>query len=214
MLRKNYFYIGLIVLYILFLSKDFLMGSFINNFSSLKNKSITILDNYYRLEYEKISKMLDVQVESKEIVVSRIIEQNIYYFFDKITILKGENAGLKIGDIVINEKGVVGVIAKLNKNTSEVSLLSNKDINLSVKINDSYGIIYAKDNKIMVKNIKLNKEIKEGDKIVTSGLTNVPEGLLVGNVKKILKDNLELEYVVEVEPAVDFYQLNYVGVVK
>jgi len=214
MARKNYFYIALIIIYLLFLTKDFWAEGLINNYNSLKSNTIAILDDYYKREYERLSKMLDVKAFSKEIVISRVLEQDIYHFFQKITILKGSNDNLKTGDVVINEKGVIGVIDKVSKNTSEVNLLSNKDISLSVKINDSYGIIYAKDNKIMVKNIKLNKEISQGDKIVTSGLTHVPEGLAVGEVKTLIKDNLELEYIIEVAPVVDFYNLNYVGVIQ
>ena len=42
----------------------------------------------------------------------------------------------------------------------------------------------------------------------------IKEGLLIGRIKDIKKDNLELEYIIEVTPEVDFNNLNYVGVIS
>ena len=62
--------------------------------------------------------------------------------------------------------------------------------------------------------IKLENAIKEGDKVYTSGLTNITKDILIGTVSNITKDNLELEYIIEVTPAANFHNLNYVGVIK
>ena len=105
-------------------------------------------------------------------------------------------------------------INKTKKNSSEVILLTNNKTSLSVKINNSYGILSAKDSKLYVKNIKSNQKINIGDKIYTSGLTNTPENIYIGEVKNIILDNLELEYILEVSSPVDFYNLKYVGVLS
>ena len=51
--------------------------------------------------------------------------------------------------------------------------------------------------KLKIKNMKIAGIIKEGDEVVTSGLTSIPEGIKIGKVTNIEKDELELEYILE-----------------
>lgn len=212
MLKKNWFYLSLIVIYLLFLSKDYLIKLTKNN---INIDTITeSREEYYETEYKKLTKLVNLKPNNYEIIYSKIILRDIYEFYDNVTILKGESYGIKEGNIIINNDGLIGVINKTFKNYSEVNLLTNKNINISVKINNSYGILSSNNNIIYVKNIKLQNEIKEGDKVYTSGLTNTPDNILIGTVKNVRKDNLELEYILEITPSVDFHNINYVGVIK
>lgn len=212
MIKKNWFYLSLIIIYLIFLSKDFVF-SLINNYNDIDNiyKSKEL---YYEKEYESLMNQLKIEPNNYDVIYSKIIFRDIYEFYDKITILKGEADNLKKGSVVINNDGLVGVINKTYQNYSEIQLLTNKDINISVKINESYGILTASNNNIYIKNIKLQDKINEGDKIYTSGLTKIPENILIGTVKSFQKDNLELEYIIEVTPSVNFHNLRYVGVIK
>lgn len=210
MLRKNWFYISLIIIYLLFLMKDNIFKLF-DNRESINNFYIN--NNFYEEEYKSLASVLDIEIIDKKMVYSRIITRDIYEFFDKITISKGSLDNIKKGDIVINEYGLVGIIDKVNKNFSEVALITNNNTNISVKINNSYGILYAKDNKLYVKNVKLDKEIKEGDIVYTSGLTNTPENIKVGVVSKINTNSLELEYILDINSFNNFNNIKYVGVI-
>ena len=78
-------------------------------------------------------------------------------------------------------------------------------LKVRLRLNDLFVLI--------VKNIKTNNEIKEGEQVFTSGLTDIPEGILVGTVKSVTKSSLELEYILEITSAIDIYNLSYVGVV-
>jgi len=212
MIKKNWFYLSLIIIYLIFLSKDFVF-SLINNYNDIDNiyKSKEL---YYEKEYKSLMNQLKIEPNNYDVIYSKIIFRDIYEFYDKITILKGEVDNLKKGSVVINNDGLVGVINKTYQNYSEIQLLTNKDINISVKINESYGILTASNNNIYIKNIKLQDKINEGDKVYTSGLTKIPENILIGTVKSFQKDNLELEYIIEVTPSVNFHNLRYVGVIK
>ena len=208
-MKKNIFYISLIIIYLLFLAKDYFFKLF-DNFTPNYNCEA---ETFYQKEYENISKLLDIPSDNYEIIYSKVIFRNIYEFYNKITITKGENE-ITPGSAVVNNEGLIGIIDKSYKNYSEVQLLTNDNINLSVKINNSYGILTSKNNKIIIKSIKLENAIKEGDKVYTSGLTNITKDILIGTVSNITKDNLELEYIIEVTPAANFHNLNYVGVIK
>ncbi|MDE5539187.1 MAG: rod shape-determining protein MreC [Bacilli bacterium] len=213
MKKDRIFFLALIIIYLLFLSKDYFI-KFSSSFFAMEEVGCKVKDDYYKQEYEKIKQLLEIESKEYQISYSKVIERDIYGFFDGIMINKGKAQGYKPGDIVLNEKGLVGVINEIKNNYSEVNLITNPKTNISVKIGDSYGILGAKDNKLVVKNVKLNTEIKKDDKVYTSGLTTIPEGILVGRVGEIKTDDLGLEYILEIEAAVDFFDLNYVGVVQ
>ena len=68
------------------------------------------------------------------------------------------------------------------------------------------------DNEIIVKNVKLDDEIKVGDFVTTSGLTSVPGEILVGKVSEIKTDTLGLEYILEVDAVAYLQDISYVAV--
>ncbi len=210
--KKNFFYISLIIIYILYLTKDNLFA-LTSNLESLNNFTSDIKESYYEKEYQKLSNILKINPSAFNIEYSKVMLQNIYDFYNKITINKGTNSNIEKGQAVINEKGLIGIINKVSNNSSEVNLITNPNTSISVKVNNSYGILTTKDNKLIVKNIKTNNEITEGEQVFTSGLTDIPEGILVGTVKSVTKSSLELEYILEITSAIDIYNLSYVGVV-
>ncbi len=210
MQKRKFFYIALLIIYLLFLSKDSLMLFSSASVDNLDNNK----ESYYEREYNKLSKLLNIKSDAYNIIYAKIIRRDIYDFFDTITINVGRKANIEKGNIVINDEGVIGVVKEVKNNYSEVNLITNKEINLSVKINDSYGILTSEDNKLIVKNLKLGQKLNEGDKVYTSGLTDIKEGLLIGSIKEIKKDNLELEYIIDVTPSVNFNNISYVGVIS
>lgn len=212
-MKKKYgFYICLIIIYLIYLSKDIIFKTFDN--TNLTNFMCNTKEMHYEREYQDLSAMLKLEVPNYEIIYSQVIFRNLYKFYDSITISKGSTDNIKEGSLVLSDKGLIGIVNKSYANYSEVNLLTSSSTNLSVKINESYGILTSKDDQIYVKNIKLNNEIKEGDLIYTSGLTSTPKDILIGRIKNITKDNLELEYIIEVESFADFNNLNYVGVIS
>jgi rod shape-determining protein MreC len=212
MIRKNWFYISLIIIYLIFLTKDSFMG-LINNKDNIANSKCTLENNSIIKDYEKLLNFMNLTENKQELIYSKVITREIYEFYDKITITKNENDNIKKGDIVISEYGLIGTISKVNKNSCEVSLITSNDTNISVKVGESYGILYSKNHKLKIKNMKIEGSIKEGDEVYTSGLTLVPEGIKIGKVKNIKKDELELEYILDIE-SISLHNLKYLGVIS
>ena len=212
MIRKNWFYISLIIIYLIFLTKDSFIG-LINNKDDIANSKCTLENNSIIKDYEKLLNFMNLTENKQELIYSKVITREIYEFYDKITITKNENDNIKKGDIVINEYGLIGTISKVNKNSCEVSLITSNDTNISVKVGESYGILYSKDHKLKIKNMKIEGSIKEGDEVYTSGLTSVPEGIKIGKIKNIKKDELELEYILDIE-SISLHNLKYLGVIS
>ena len=211
MIKKNAYIIILLILYLLFLCQDHLLG-FLDNTDNLMSSMYDEKLAYYQNEYEEMQKLLNIEVLDYQAIYSKVILRDIYVFYDEITIGKGSYDGVSKGDLVVNEKGVIGLVKSVNKHTSIVELLTNSNIELSVKINQSYGILTSVDNEIIVKNVKLDDEIKVGDFVTTSGLTSVPGEILVGKVSEIKTDTLGLEYILEVDAVAYLQDISYVAV--
>lgn len=213
MIKKNWFIIAILLIFIFFLSKDHLLG-FISNTKDLQEFIYDTKLEYYKEEYMEMQSLLNIPESDYEVTYGKIILRDIYEFYDEITINVGTSSGIKVQDLVINELGVIGVIKETHKNSSVVELLTNKDMELSVRVGSSYGILSSKDEKIIIKNIKLNETIKEGDTVYTSGLTSIPKDIKIGRIKSISKDNLELEYILEVESLSRLEDINYVAILS
>ena len=213
MIKKNWFIIAILLIFILFLSKDHLLG-FISNTKDLQEFIYDTKLEYYKEEYTEMQSLLNIPESDYEVTYGKIILRDIYEFYDEITINVGTSSGIKVQDLVINELGVIGVIKEAHKNSSVVELLTNQDMELSVRVGSSYGILSSKDEKIIIKNIKLNETIKEGDTVYTSGLTSIPKDIKIGTIKSISKDNLELEYILEVESLSRLEDINYVAILS
>lgn len=209
-MKKNFFYLGLLIIYIIFLCKDTFYG-WIDNRQSIE---ISVCKaSQKEEEYQDLLKLINLNIEETNIIYSKILFRDIYKFYDKITIFKGSNSNIHKGDAVITENGLIGIIDKVYENYSEVNLITNNKTNISVKVGDSYGILYSEDEKLIVKNIKLNNEIHLGDIVSTSGLTTIPEGLKIGTIKSINKDSLGLEYLIDIEQENHLMNIKYVGVI-
>ena len=213
MLKKNWFFVAIIIFYLLFLCKDHIFGMFdyTEDLGSAVNQEEI---EYYKSEYKNISELFTITTLDYQTVYSRVVLHDIYAFNKEITIGKGSSDGVKLQDLVINQDGVIGIVKTVNNHSSIVELLTNPNIELSVKIGSSYGILSCIDDQVVVKNITLDKEIHVGDKVYTSGLTSIPGDIYVGTVREIHTDSLDLEYVLDIDLGVNMHDINYVAVVR
>ena len=140
--------------------------------------------------------------------------RDIYEFRDYITIYKGSNNDIKEGMPVIDDKGLIGIISNVKKDSSVVKLITNKSTNISVKINDRYGILKNIDNKVIVSDFGYYDNINIGDKIYTSGIGNIKGNIYIGEVLDIKLSDTEIEKFIEVKLASNINEINYLYVVS
>ena len=216
----NGFYIVLIVfLFIIFHSSIINLIANINTLFNHDNRYIMLektyndrIDNLKReiSEYEKQSNLSISKDES--LILSKVALRNIYDFYDYLIINTSRVVEPK--KAVINENGLVGIVKSNEKTNAKVSLITGEN-KISVKVNQSYGLLgeYNKHTKLFkINNINNYNMIKKGDIVTTSGLSDIPEGIYVGKVEKINKKGIK--QVVYVKSQVDFDNLNYLYVLK
>ncbi len=90
-----------------------------------------------------------------------------------------------------------------------VRLITNKNSNISVKINDAVGVLKNDRNTLIVESISNYENINVGDEIYTSGLGNLPSNIYVGKVKSVSLKSTQIEKVIEVDIENRLDNLNY-----
>lgn len=153
-----------------------------------------------------------------------IINRNVGYWYNNVTIDKGSKNGIEVGDCVIVSKGLIGKVSSVSNFTSTVKLFTSDEITnkISVKVKTSdkhyYGLFigYDKDKNVYkIEGIDSTVNIKEGDMVTTTGMTGYfPSGILIGYVKSVVPDEYDLTSIVEVTPSVDYNDISTVTVLK
>ena len=197
---------------------------------SKKYDKVKLMETKYEeaeKEIKDLKKVLELNntLSESSYMNATIINRNIGYWYNTITIDKGEKDGIEKDMAVINNDGLIGIVTKTSKLNSTVKLLTTTDTNskISVKIkvdedNYIFGLLvgYDKDKKsFIIEGIANNTEIPISSVVTTTGLgNNFPSGILIGRVDKITKDNFDLARTVLVKSSVDFDNINYVTVLK
>ena len=163
------------------------------------------------LEYQSSHPKLPIYTGTSYILAKTSL-RSIYDFYDSI-IISTDNK-VNINSPVVNEDGLIGFISETDGYSSKVELLTTNN-KLSVKVCESYGLLYGYDNKqklLIISNINNYEEINTECKVTTSGLQGIREGLKIGSVANVITKGIEK--VVYVKPYVDYDNLNYLYVIE
>lgn len=201
MIKKYKDYIILLGVFLLFL-----FASQVNRFLTAINpnldtsKIVINYDKHLKEELDNIKKINDMEFDDNlDIIVSRVKYRDVYEYSNTLTIFKGTKNNVNVGDAVLTNNGLLGIINKTYDYYSVVSLITNKKSNISVKINDAVGVLKMKNSKLVVTSINNYKNISIGDEIYTSGLGNLPDNIYVGKVKSVSLNDTEIEKVIKVD---------------
>lgn len=166
-------------------------------------------------ENKELKKIIDFENQNEyDYLISRVKYRDVLDFTDELQIFKGKNDSIIPGLAVINDQGLIGVVKTVDKETSKIELITNKDSKISVKINNSYGILKSEKDNLIVSDLTNYDEINIGDEIFTSGIGNLPGNIFIGKVKEVILSDLGIEKTVIVEAAVNFNFITYLMVVK
>ena len=136
------------------------------------------------------------QIETKtrtKAVLAKILYTPRDPFNHKITLNKGSQHHIQLGQAVIDDKGIVGQITQLYPWSSEVTLLTDRDHSVPVQVvrNSLRSVVSGtgKNNQLELRYLSVNTDIQQGDQLVTSGIGGVyPPGIPVATVLRIERD--------------------------
>lgn len=114
-------------------------------------------------------------------------------FARKLLVDKGSAQGIRSGQAVIDETGVVGQVTRVHPMVSEVTLLIDKDQAIPVQVvrNGLRAVAFGSGlaGTLELRFMAANAEIQTGDQLVTSGIDGTyPAGLPVATVIRIERD--------------------------
>lgn len=140
-------------------------------------------------------------------------------FTEFLTIDKGTESGIKNGDPVITDSGLlVGQVQQAGWKSSQVLLTtdSNSSINAVIQDSRASGIVKGDHGLgLTMSLIPQDEVVKEGDRVVTSGLGGeFPKGLVLGEVQSVSQLPNELFQTARLKPAVAFRDIEIVFVIK
>ncbi|HAV3698298.1 TPA: rod shape-determining protein MreC [Acinetobacter baumannii] len=123
-----------------------------------------------------------------------------------IIINRGAMDHLKVGQTVLDDKGIMGQIINVYPHSSRVMLLSDKEHSLSVRLERTgmRTIVSGTGDlgRLKMEYVPTSANIQVGDKVLSSGLgEHFPAGYAVGTVAKIRRHNSGEFAEIDVTPA-------------
>jgi rod shape-determining protein MreC len=110
-------------------------------------------------------------------------------FANVVVVNRGSHHSIRAGQAVVDSKGVIGQVTRVYPFSSEVTLITDKDLSIPIQIerNQLRAIAFGEGNNTLdIPFLPTNVDIKVGDKLVTSGIDGIyPAGLAVATVTKI-----------------------------
>ncbi len=154
---------------------------------------------------------------TKPSVAAKVIARDYSNYRHTLLIDRGKNSGVKKGNCVVFQFGVVGKVIEVASTTSRVILMTDLDFRATCLIQRSReeGVLCGimKDF-CLIKYLPAEADVVVGDSVVTSGLgTSFPKGLLIGEVSHITESADGISAEVFVRPLAGLGKLEEVLVI-
>ena len=164
------------------------------------NRLQIVSDKARALEIENklLAKLLNyTPPPNAKFVTARVIAEEGDAFSHSIIAYTGRDSGVKKGQVVMSDNGVIGRVDKPGKMYSKIILITdiNSKIPVMVERTRVRGILSG-DNTTVPKMIfiPLSAKLTVGDRIITSGVAGVfPPGLPIGKISSIEKNSVKIK---------------------
>jgi rod shape-determining protein MreC len=170
-----------------------------------------------RLENIRLRSMIALKESSAfHYTAGKVVAKNMNLLRNTITLHIGETDGVRIGNPIVTGEGLVGKVIAVSRNYSIVQSLLNVDFRASGKVQRSRvdGIVAWNGKSLILKNVVKSMDVKVGDAVVTSEYSSAyPSGVKIGVVSSVTETPGSLFHTIEIEPSVDFVQLEEAFVV-
>jgi rod shape-determining protein MreC len=154
-------------------------------------------------------------------VTATVVARSPNIWYSTVTIDKGESAGVRVNDPVINAEGLVGKVAQAASDGAQVSLITDSTMGVSAKVSttNAVGIIQPKvgdPNDLLLQYLPVNAQANPGEYVETSGTVSSPDdslyppGIPVGQVTSANEESAYRS--VNVRPLANLHNVDVVQV--
>jgi len=167
---------------------------------------------------ERFRRVAGVQARREvPMVPANVVAQDLSVWFQSVVIDRGSTSGIRPGMPVITDLGLVGLVSGTTPRAAKVLLISDPQSRVDSYVQRSRArgsVRGAGERECDFQYVLREEDVHVGDLLLTSGLGAVyPKGLVLGHVRALEKQPYGLFLRAEVEPAVDFRQLEEVFVI-
>jgi rod shape-determining protein MreC len=154
-------------------------------------------------------------------VTATVVARSPNIWYSTVTIDKGEAAGVRVNDPVINAEGLVGKVAQTASDGAQVSLITDSTMGVSARISttNTVGIIQPKvgePNDLLLQYLPVNAQANPGEYVETSGTVSSPDdslyppGIPIGQVTSANEESAYRS--VNVRPLANLHNVDVVQV--
>ena len=153
-------------------------------------------------------------------VATSIISRPPSEFQQQVGIAAGRTSGIRVNDPVVNADGLIGKVTQVARNTAEVTLLTDPNIQVAaLDLNtQASGLVGHGEGRstLILGRVSKSQTVNAHDLIVTQGfrigdLTSLyPRGIPIGVVGGASVNDVDLYWQVQLRPRVDFGSLQSV----
>ncbi len=166
---------------------------------------------------QKVFEFTD-KVDRKHMIEARVVSKDPGNWYNMSTINRGLVNGITKNSAVINGEGLIGLAYEVGDDWSKViSIIDNKS-SIGFRILDDErlyeGVISGGiDGQLKGMLFDPQAKVEEGDILITSGKGLYPEGIIIGEVTETFHDADALLMEVDIDPSVNFRNLDRVLVI-
>jgi rod shape-determining protein MreC len=196
----------------------------VRELAAIRDKNAELRETNTRLlQWQSVAQKLEAENKSLRSLLTLVPEPNASFvtgrvvadaggaFAQSLIVIAGSSRGVKKGQIVTTDNGLVGRVTLAGKNSSRILLISDINSRIPVLVGGAgQRAILAGNNSSRPRLLFLGSKaaVSLGDRVVTSGDAKAfPPGLSVGKVFSVKDDR------VEVEPFVARDELQYVLII-
>ena len=154
-------------------------------------------------------------------VTATVVGKSPNLWYATVTIDKGEAAGVRMNDPVINAEGLVGKVVQVASDAAQVDLITSSTMGVSARISTSTttGILQPKlgdPNDLLLQYLPTSAKANAGEYVVTSGTlasgqdSLYPPGIIIGQVTSTNEESAYRS--VNVRPIANLHNLDVVQV--
>jgi rod shape-determining protein MreC len=149
---------------------------------------------------------------------ARVVARSTTAWYSTVTIDVGGDQGVRLNDAVVNGQGLVGRVAAVTPDASEVTLITDQDsyVDAMTVPNGAQGLVAGSvTGDVTLQYVDRSEKVVAGQVVVTSGMEGsiFTRGIPIGQVSAVAQQDVELYQSISVTPYVDFHTLDLVMVV-
>jgi rod shape-determining protein MreC len=200
------------------------INGILNENKTLKEENYALkLENFklnnMKEENKRLKTLLEMkQEENIDFQIANISFRDPLSVYDEFFINKGKKDGIKEDMIVLNKDTLLGKVKKVYETNSVVELITKNGIYTSILVGDGnyLGVLKGVNSEeLAVEYITNDIEIEAGDRVITSGVSDVyPKGLYLGDIISVKNDDDYLYKEVKMKLPYNIFEIYEVVILK